>query len=447
VNGAPPSLAGRPSHRAVQRTLKALWLGVIPALLAGLVLRYLVPRIGSGAAGVVILLAHRAGIYLGLALFFLFAGMARHWRYWLPGGRYATALPAHLVSGERDGDRLREWERHVVLHERLRSRAVRERVRGSVAPDMLALLDASLGDLRAAIEGGDAVRAGDAHRAVESIAGPAVAVATRRESAIWVAVVVAAAAIPLSLRAWVVQPYQVVSTSMVPTLEPEDSVAGNKLAYPGKRAPARGEAIVFRSSSVALERRDRVVPDVLVKRVIGLPGDRIFMRGAAPVINGWPVPGCDAGVFVYVQPDDTQVLVSHLMVEFLGDRAYLALYPARQARSDGEYTVQPGEVFVLGDNRGNSLDSRSYGGGRGGGVPLAGIEARAQWFLAGTDRSGEADWKRILRPLDVLRPHLRFDGSDLDIDGKIAQCLKNRPGLTSPPPPGEGPSAQRGTGG
>lgn len=447
MNDAPRSLAGGPLQRAAQRALTALWLGVIPALLVGLVFRYLVPRIGVGAAGVVIVLAHKAGVYLALALFFFFATLARYWRYWVPGGRYATALPPHLVVEERDGDRLREWEGRVVLHERLRSPALRRTLRGSLGPDTLTELDSRVGDLRAAVEQGDADRAREARRAVESIAGPALTMATQRETAIWVATVAAAVAIPLAVRAWVVHPYEVVSTSMVPTLEPGDSVAGNKLAYAGKRAPARGEEIVFRSSSVAIDPSGRVVPEFLVKRVIGLPGDRISMRGAVPVINGWSVPGCDAGPFVYALPDDSQVPVGHLMVEFLDDRSYLSFYPARQGRGEGEYTVGPGEVFVLGDNRGNSLDSRSYRQNRGGGVPFEGIEARAQWFLVGTDRSGEADWRRLLRPVDMLRPHLRFDGSDLDLDAKIARCLKDRPARTSPPRPGEAPSAQSGTGG
>ena len=64
---------------------------------------------------------------------------------------------------------------------------------------------------------------------------------------------------------------------MLPTFEPGDEVAGNKLAYAlGSKAPRRGDVLVFRASSVALP-PGLVPPPVLVKRVIGLPGDRVTM--------------------------------------------------------------------------------------------------------------------------------------------------------------------------
>lgn len=130
------------------------------------------------------------------------------------------------------------------------------------------------------------------------------------------------------------------------------------------------------------------------------------------------------------------------MVEFLDERVYLTVYSAA-ARSSEEYLVKPGEVFVLGDNRGNSLDSRAYNDGRGGGVPSGAIQARVQRFLVGTHRSGEPDLGRLLHPINQLQVRLRLEGSDTGgLRARIQSCLANRPSSTTPPPSG-GPSATR----
>src|ERR1700685_4607675 len=78
--------------RCAQTAIVLLWTAVIPALLAALAIKVLVPPVGTGFAGIVALLGSRFALLFGVALFFLFSGLARYWRYRLPGGRYATAL-------------------------------------------------------------------------------------------------------------------------------------------------------------------------------------------------------------------------------------------------------------------------------------------------------------------------------------------------------------------
>jgi signal peptidase I len=248
-----------------------------------------------------------------------------------------------------------------------------------------------------------------------------------------VATVLCAALAALSLRITVGQPYRVTSGSMLPTLAPSDDVLVNKLAFgirlPGRRQPlsprlpGRGDIAVFRATAVGEHGEE----PMLVKRVIGLPGDRITMQGGLVSINGWRVPTCDAGKYVYFNGERT--VSGRLLVEFLDDRAYLTVHTP-EARGFAGYVVAPGEVFVLGDNRNGSRDSRSWNDGRGGGVPLRAFEGRAA-RVVGWDRDGHLDWGRLLtRPdLKVQLPGMNTE----PIRARVQQCLAKRPPVTSPP--------------
>lgn len=441
----PPSLRGSGLQRAVQRALIALWEGIIPALLAGLVLRDLVPPAGHGVEGVVAAWGHRFELYFGVGLFLVFSAMARYWRYRLPGGRYASVLPAHLAVGERDAGRLAQWASDAALYEQLRSGRTHHRVERTVDAEKLAEFDRRVADLRVALEAGDGARAREAARAARSIASAALATQRRWDGLSLIATSIAVVGGVLAVRARWVESYEVFGESMLPTFEPGDRIAGDKwdYAFASGHVPHRGDIIAFRSSGLSLGPRAGGFPDVLVKRVIGLPGDRIEMQGDVPVINGWPVPSCDAGEYLYVYPDASgRTLHGRLRVEFLDERAYLTVRAPATPFPDG-YRVKPGEVFVLGDNRGNSIDSRAFGAGRGAGVPIASIQARAARFLLGTHRNGETDFERFLGPVDGLQVRLRLEGPETDtLESKVEHCLNHQPKDTRPPPPEE-PSAAR----
>jgi signal peptidase I len=231
----------------------------------------------------------------------------------------------------------------------------------------------------------------------------------------------------------VARPFRVEGASMLPRLEPGDLVAGR--AWPPV-TPRRGDVVVFR-----LPRRlpstgaSAAGADVdLLKRIVGLPGDRIEMQGSQPVINGWPVPSCDAGPYLYITRDGEQAVRGRVRVEFLDDRAYLTVFSITKPFFE-TYTIKPGEAFVLGDDRGNSLDSREYAGGHAGGVPLDAVSARVDRFLVGTRRSGDVDLGHLFESIGELppRPSLELDVAPLEAG--VARCLANRPAVTRPPPP------------
>jgi hypothetical protein len=123
-----------------------------------------------------------------------------------------------------------------------------------------------------------------------------------------------------------------------------------------------------------------------------------------------------------------------VFVEFLVDRAYLTLVDPNDDTSFGPYVVSAGEVFVLGDHRAGSLDSRAWTdryGRPGRGVPLRFINGRGDWFLARTHGNGSADFSGAFGP---LRVDAEVDGIDTTkLRAGVAQCLAKRPGETLPP--------------
>jgi signal peptidase I len=178
-------------------------------------------------------------------------------------------------------------------------------------------------------------------------------------------------------------------------------------------------------------------PEDNVKRVIGLPGDHIRMDGLFPIINGWPVPSCNVGPYAYVSAGARAT--GRMRVEWLDDRAYLVLFGLSAPELEREYVVGPNEVFVLGDNRSDSLDSRTYNSGFGGGADLGAIEGRVDWFLSERKNNGDASFKRLFSRLGT---DFTLEGVTIDeLKTRIQSCFAKRPSETRPPPPQHLPSA------
>jgi signal peptidase I len=156
----------------------------------------------------------------------------------------------------------------------------------------------------------------------------------------WVFTIVGAILIVLALKAWVVNPYRIPSSSMEPTLHCarpalgcearfSDRVLANRFIF-RFRSPKRGEIIVFKTPPEAAIRCGS--GGTFVKRLIGLPGDRVSERDGYVYINGARL-----------------------------DEPYL-----KADRRDHEAPrtwprVAPGHYFFMGDNRRQSCDSRMWG--------------------------------------------------------------------------------------
>ncbi len=164
-------------------------------------------------------------------------------------------------------------------------------------------------------------------------------------------------ALVLVLRSFLVEPFQIPSSSMVPTLEVGDYILVNKFAY-GLRLPVlqtkvlevsepqRGDVMVFIKPGERL---------YFIKRVIGLPGDRIEYRDKVLYINGEQAPQ----TLLAALPPGRPTL--ELASEKLGAVEHLIHKELRIDRGNFATVVEAGHYFMMGDNRDNSSDSRFWG--------------------------------------------------------------------------------------
>jgi len=240
-------------------------------------------------------------------------------------------------------------------------------------------------------------------------------------------------------RAFYVETFKVASPGMGPNLLVGDHIVVRKDAYGARehRLPARGDVVVFPNPEHP-EQDD-------IGRVIGLPGDTLSVEQAAVFINGWRIPTCVMGVGEVNVGDADHAGIA--VVELLADTAYIVFHdqPKEEseegseghhhgAKSEGPYTVPNQEVFVLGDNREHSHDSRYWFAGRGGGVRLDQIKGRASTIGMSFARSGRATWSRVGSSL--LGAPQCPQGFPPPACAALERCLASPPSrdVTTPPP-------------
>lgn len=196
----------------------------------------------------------------------------------------------------------------------------------------------------------------------------------------------------LVIRSFIAEPFRIPSGSMLPTLHVGDFILVNKFAY-GVRLPVlntkiidvsepkRGDVLVFRYPKN---------PQVdYIKRLVGLPGDKVGYFNKTIYINGEAISQVEkekGSNLLGIVPSNNE-----LRVETLGLHTHELLIDPERRLIEGEMVVPAGEYFVMGDNRDNSNDSRFWGT-----VPEANLVGKAFFIWMSWDwNEGGIVWNRL----------------------------------------------------
>ena len=234
----------------------------------------------------------------------------------------------------------------------------------------------------------------------------------------------------IAFHSLVAKPFYIPSESMMPGLIKGDRLVVSKYPYGWSyvspsfhvlppiggrlfgRMPERGDVVI-------------VVPrggrSDYIKRVIGLPGDRIEVRGGQVVLNGRPirrelrepamipidanVPCTDFPALATSGPDGQRYCRMPIYREFLPEGRFYDTVDLGPSPADyyGPITVPEGSVFLMGDNRDQSADSRAplSAGGLGGAVPVESLGGRAEFITFSLD--GTSEWYNPISWFTAMR--------------------------------------------
>lgn len=202
-------------------------------------------------------------------------------------------------------------------------------------------------------------------------------------------------ALVLGLRSFVAEPFRIPSSSMMPTLLIGDFILVNKFAY-GLRwpitnkkflangEPQRGDVVVFRPPHHPQQD--------WIKRVIGLPGDRIGYHDNQVTVNGQVLRYRAEGPYTG-KGQGAAATGATKLTEGLPGRPHFVLehVDAPFDPTEGDWTVPAGHYFVIGDYRDNSEDSRIWGV-----LPEANLRGKAMWIWMNFDRQADG-WVDVSR--------------------------------------------------
>jgi signal peptidase I len=214
--------------------------------------------------------------------------------------------------------------------------------------------------------------------------------------------IVYAGLIAIAIRTVLFEPFNIPSGSMIPTLLVGDYLFVSKYSYGYSRyslplSPPLWSGRIFfhlpKRGDVAVFKLPRDTSTDYIKRIIGLPGDRIQVKEGQLYINGTEVPRTPAGD---CESDDGGIrVIGKRYVETLpnGVRHYICkMTDSGEANNTQEFLVPQAHIFAMGDNRDNSLDSRFMDRGGVGYVPLENLVGRAEFLFFSIDTQNADPW-------------------------------------------------------